>query len=248
MNSLDEMGVTIDGNLKPKFKGSDVEFNAGAKQAIAGMIKRLSRGKPGVVPDAFELHRMKRLIDDMVTYGKSGEGIKGKTERILKDLRRDIDSSLDTNFPEYDRVNTQYADTIDALNSFQDVAGRKMDLSGGNADKAVGTLLRRLMSNAQSRVTLIDSVDKVDSINKKYGAVFDEDIQTLMLFADELDDVFGPVARTSLAGEVGKGVRKAAQVDVKGALADVAATGVEKLRGVNQENRFKVLFDLLERN
>lgn len=251
IDSLDEIGVSIGEDLKPRFKNSDVEFNAGAKSAIAGMVKRLSRGKPGVVPDAYELHRMKLLIDDMVTYGKSGEGIKGKTERILKKLRADIDASLDNNFPEYDAVNTEYADTINALNSLQDVAGRKMNLSGPNTDKALGILLRRLMSNAQSRTNLIDSVDLVESVNKKYGAIFDDDLSTLMLFADELDDVFGPVAKSSLAGETSKGVRSAARKASAGDSVGAATEGVgviaSKLKGINQKNQFKVLSDLLGR-
>jgi len=247
MDSLSEMGVTINKNLKPRFKNSDVEFNAGAKAAIAGMIKRLSRGKPGAVPDAYEMHRMKLLIDDMVTYGKSGEGIKGKTERVLKKLRADIDNSLDSNFPEYDAVNTTYSETINALDSLQDVAGKKMDLFGPNADKATGTLLRRMMSNAQSRVNLTDAIDILESVNKKHGNYFDDDIKTLMLFTDELDDVFGPVARTSLAGEVSKGVRKAANADIRGAVAEVASSAVEKARGLNQANQFKVMMKLLER-
>ncbi len=249
--SLDEIGVTINNNLKPKFKNSDVEFNAGAKAAITGMIKRLQRGKAGVQPDAYELHRMKLLIDDMVTYGKSGEGIKGKTERILKKLRADIDNELDTNFPDYNEVNTVYADTITALDSLKDITGKKMNLNGPNANKALGTLLRRLNSNAQSRIPLVDSIENITSINKKYGNYFDDDIETLMIMADSLDDVFGPVAKSSLAGETAKGVkaaaRKAGSGDAVGAISEGAGVAASKFKRINQKNQFKVILDLLER-
>jgi hypothetical protein len=252
LNNLDEMGIKLDQRLRANFRGSDIEDLAGPQSAIANIVKRLSRGKPGALPDAFEMHRIKRFIDENVTYGKAGEGLKGKTERVLKQLRRDLDTSLDDAFPEYNRVNSTYSDTINALDSLQDVAGKKMDLFGPNADKATGTLLRRMMSNAQSRVNLVDAVDELSATSKKYGAVFDDDIASQMLFADELDTVFGPVARTSLAGEASKGFRQAAETaagqrTAVGVALDVGAAGMEKLRGINQENAFKTITELLKR-
>ncbi len=127
-----------------------------------------------------------------------------------------------------------------------------MNLAGGNADKATGTLLRRMMSNVQSRVNLVDAVDNLETISKKYGASFDDDIATQMLFADELDSVFGPVARTSLQGEVAKSVKTglgaaSSNTTATGAAIDAAAAGVEKLRGINQENAFKSISELLKR-
>ena len=147
----------------------------------------MASGKRGANPDAFELHRMKRFIDEVVTYGKAGEGLTGKTERILKQLRTNLDSTLDDAFPAYNEANTIYADTIGALDALQDVAGRKMDLFGPNADKATGTLLRRMMSNAQSRVNLVDAVDNLEVVAKRYGSKFGDDISTQMLFV-HIDD------------------------------------------------------------
>jgi hypothetical protein len=252
MDSLDEMGVRIK-ELKPDFRGSDIEGLAGPEAAIKNIVKRLSSGKRGATPDAHELHRMKRYIDEIVTYGKEGEGLKGKTERILKSLRRDLDDTLDSNFPDYNTANTTYADTVGALDAFQDVAGKKMDLFGVNADKATGTLLRRMMSNAQSRVNLVDAVDTLESISKKYGGTFTDDISSQMLFVDELDNVFGPVARTSLAGETAKGIRKGAEAitgqrTIGGTALEIGAAGIEKLRGINEEGAFNAISELLKRD
>jgi len=252
MENLDEMGIRLDNRLRPNFKGSDIEGLSGPQLAIANMVKRMASGRRGVAPDAHELHRMKRFIDEQVTYGKSGEGLKGKTERVLKQLRSDLDTTLDDAFPEYNNVNTRYADTVQALDALQDVAGKKMDLFGVNAEKATGTLLRRMMSNAQSRVNLVDAVDNLDSISRKYGGVFDDDIATQMLFVDELDTVFGPVARTSLAGEVGKAVKTGAEAvtgqrTVVGSAIEGIAKGAEKLRGISEEGAFKSITELLKR-
>jgi len=252
MDNLDEMGIRLDNRLRPNFKGSDIEGLSGPQLAIANMVKRMAAGRKGVAPDAHELHRMKRFIDEQVTYGKACEGLKGKTERVLKQLRKDLDTTLDDAFPEYNNVNTRYADTVGALDALQDVAGRKMDLFGANAEKATGTLLRRMMSNAQSRVNLVDAVDNLDSISRKYGGVFDDDIATQMLFVDELDSVFGPVARTSLAGEVGKGTKKVletatGQRTMLGTAGEVVVKGAEKLRGISEEGAFKSITELLKR-
>lgn len=252
LDNLEEMGVVLDKNLKPMFKNSDVEFSAGPKSAIKNIVEILSRGEKGVPPDAFRLHKVKRAIDEMVEYGKTGEGVKGNTKRILKELRHDLDGVLDSNFPQYNEVNTIYSDTVSALGSLQDVAGKKLNFFGPNADKATGTLLRRMMSNVQSRVNLVDAVDDLNSVSAKYGGQFTDDISTQMLFADELDNVFGPVAKTSLAGEVSKGFRKGAEAvtgqrTVLGTVTEVGAAAAEKLRGINEESAFKAITELLGR-
>jgi hypothetical protein len=253
MANLEDMGVTINNQLQPVFKGSDVEGLAAPERAIKNIVKRLTSGKPGTPPDAFELHRMKRFIDETVTYGKAGEGLAGKTEGILKQLRADLDKTLDARFHRYDKVNTQYSDTIGALDELQAVAGKKMDLFGENADKATGTLLRRLMSNAQSRVNLVDAVDVMESTAKKYGGKFNDDISTQMLFADDLDSVFGAVAKTSLQGDVIKGVKTGVEraTGGRGVVAtalDAVSAGAKKARGINEEQGFKAINSLLGRN
>lgn len=249
MNDLDEMGVTLerrDGKITPNFKGSDIEDLAAPELAIKRMVTRLAKDK---APNAYELHRVKKYIDENVTYGKQGEGLGGKTERVLKNLRSGLDQILDENFPKYDAANTKYADTISALDALQDVAGRKMDLSGGSADKATGTLLRRLMSNAQSRVRLLDSIDEIEGAAKKYGTTFDDDLLSQTLFVDELDRVFGPVARTSLQGQVEQAIEGAARATTPTGAGDLlikgAAKAAEKARGINEANALKSIKTLL---
>jgi hypothetical protein len=256
IESLDEMGVTFGDDMKPNFKGSDIEGAEGAERIVSKMIGRMKGDK---VPDAYDVHRMKKFIDEQVTYGKSAEGLAGKAEKIMKSLRRDLDASLDNKFAEYDRVNTTYAETIGALDALQDVAGKKMNLSGPNANKAVGTLLRRLSSNAQSRVTLLDAITEIESVSKKYAGRGKKllpgkggknaDLISQVLFMDELDSVFGPVARTSLKGQVGQAIKEGAQAARGGAL-DIALEGLGKVgdraRNINEEAAFKSIKELLK--
>lgn len=246
INDLGDMGISVTDDLKLNFSGSDIEGLAGPERAIAQVFNRMKSTRP---PDAFDLHRMKRFIDEQVTFGKNAEGLAGRSEAVLKRLRRSLDQTLDSNFPEYDAVNTQYSETIGALDALQDVAGRKMDLTGPNAEKATGTLMRRLMSNAQSRVTLLDSINQIEDVAKKFGGKFKDDLLSQVLFVDELDSVFGPVARTSFQGQIKQGVGAAIEAKTSPVTAALRAGGavVEKARGINQEGAFKAIKKLLQR-
>lgn len=232
----DDLGVTV-ANGKPSFSGSTIEGLDGPQKFLTRLLGRLRNSQAS--PDAYDVHRMKKFIDEQVTFGKTAEGLGGKTERVAKGLRRQFDQLLDSNFPAYDKVNTQYADTVQALDAFQKAAGSTIDLASENADKAVGTLSRRLMSNAQSRVRLLDAIEGLQSTAGKYGKTFDDDVVSQALFVDELERVFGPSARTSLQGEVGKGVRYGADLmtgETRNVLVDAASKAIEKARGVNEEN------------
>lgn len=243
-------GVRFDANGNPKYKGSDFEGD-GASQKILTLI--FERSKNPKMSDAYYAHRLKRFIDNKASYGVNKPGATGDAERIIKDFRRNIDSRLDEAFPEYNRVNTTYSDTVNALDSFKDAAGGKVNLFGENADKALGTVSRRLLSNAQSRVNLMDSIKNIEGISKKYGADFKDDIMTQVMFADELDKVFGASAKTSLLGDVEKGTRTALEVasgqqGLTGLGIDAASRMANKARGINEKNAFKSIKQLLSRS
>lgn len=261
VNELDSLGVSLRPDLTPDFRGSIIEGLTGPEAAIKRIVKRMVKTR---TPDAFDVHRLKKFIDEQVTFGKTAEGLTGRTEIVLKGLRRNLDELLDSNFSEYDRVNTIFAETRGALDSLQDVAGKKLNLTGVSADKATGTLLRRLMSNAQSRVNLLDSVNELDTLAKKFSGpgkevvpflknligdpkavplkkVFDDDLLTQVLFADELDRVFGAVARTSLKGQFEQAIpRTKADIAFR-----VAEKGIQKARGINDPAAFKAIKRLL---
>lgn len=247
MSNLDSIGVNFDPNTqKLNFKGSDIEGLDGPQNIIKRVIKRMINTK---APDAFDVHRLKKFIDEQVTYGKSAEGLSGKSERIIKDLRRSLDESLDDSFPEYDAANTQYAETITVLDDFQKSVGGTINLTSPNVDKALGTVSRRLMSNAQSRVGLIDSLDEMQRVATKYGGKFNDDILTQVLFVDELERMFGATAKTSLQGDIQKTADRAARAVSQGLFATavkVGAKGADVARGINEANAVKSIEKLLK--
>lgn len=247
MDDLADMGITVetvDGAPQLNFSGSDIDGLDGPMKAVLRVFEKADAltGR-----DAYAAHRLKRFIDESVTYGKSGEGLSGKTVGVIKSFRRNLDAELDNTFPAYNKVNTKYSETIGVLDSMQDAAGRKMDLTGPSAEKATGQLLRRLMSNAQSRVNLLDTVNDLESMAVKHGGKFDDDLLTQVLFVDELDSVFGPAARTSFQGQISQAVERTAEASVSPVMAGLRAAGkgAEKLRGINQEGAFKSIKSLL---
>lgn len=244
LDDMDSLGVRLNDDLTLNFDGSIVGELDAPRKALERVVRWMT--KTDTPPTAYDLHQTKKYIDELVTYGKQGEGLSGRVENILKSLRHNIDETLDGQFPEYNAVNTQYAETIGALDSLQEVAGKKLNLSGGNADKALGTLLRRVMSNAQSRVPLIDAIADLEGMAQKYGSKFDDDLIAQVLFADELDAVFKPVARTSFEGLIDRSVGRRVPRS-KSDLVDRAAEMAEEVFFGDQEERaFAAIRSLLD--
>ena len=260
--SLDNLGVKLvddgKGGFKPDFELS--QLAAGDRGPLKEVIRQMNiRGAGGV--DGFAAHRMKRLIDNNVTFGKVKTGLSGDAERALKSFRANLDASLDNTFPAYDKVNIAYADTIGALNSIQGALGTKLDLGGAQADKALGTKLRGLLSNNATRVNLLDATKEIESVARKHGAkgklliegkgLGRDDLLNQILFVDELDSRFGPVARTSFQGQIKQAFTDAGSIASEAKISPITATvkGVatiaEKLRGINDENAFSSIRDLL---
>ena len=248
-DDLNEIGISVTrvgGALRAGFKGSDIEGIPAAENAVKKMLGRLNFNPERA--DAFNIHRMKKFIDEQVSFGKIGEGLTGKTERVIKSLRRNLDGSLDDAFPKYNEVNTRFSESRQALDEFQKAAGSNFDPFSANADKFVGNLSRRLLSNVQSRVKLMDSISQLENTSAKFGVKFNDDVFTQAMFADDLERVFGSFAPKSFKGEI-EGAIKSAATDVRGGVletgAKVVGKAAEKARGINEQNAIKSLKQLV---
>lgn len=243
------LGVKIGQDGKLDFSESTIGDIPKAKIFITKIYNKMRSYKQ---LDGYAAHNFKKYIDENVNWGKAGQGLTGKTEGFVKQLRGMIDSQLDTSFPEYNAVNTQYADSINAMNNFSDVAGSFFNDMSPNASKQLGTLSRRLMSNVQSRGALLDSITGLENVAAKYGKAQKGDIITQALFADELDRMFGASAKTSLQGDVQKAAERATQAVTGGygkvdLIKDVAGKAVSAARGVNEQAAIKSMRELLKR-
>ena len=138
--------------------------------------------------------------------------------------------------------------SLDSLGFLDDAVGT-VDIFGPGAQKAIGTRMRALLSNQQGRVRLENAVNSIDETARSLGARFDDDVKDLVMFADALDERFGAVARTSLAGQVEQAVTQAVRQGAGDLVRDRAASavgrGVEKLRGINDFSAFESMEALL---
>ena len=248
-DSLESLGVKFDGDtLELDFVGSDIEGITGAETAINRIVKRMSTGE---APEAFDLHRLKKFIDNQVTFGKTTAGLTPDADRLLKGLRSDIDGILDDNFPAYKKANDTYSETIGALDNFQSVMGKKVDLTGKRAANKVGRELRKVMSNFSKSDDLMDVIEEIEEVAVKNGGKFDDDILLQSMFAKILDERFGPSGRGTFAGEIGTEIKRGAgrilRGDVIGAAGDVVTGTTNKLKsmGVSDRKAFDAMEELL---
>ena len=237
LSELQDMGIRQRNDLSLDFSGSDIEGLAGAENFLNRVVNRMKSPRDMT---AYEVHMLKKFIDEQVTYGKIQEGLSGRTERVVKNLRRNLDDLLDENFAGYNTANTRYAETINAMNDFQDLMGRKIDFDSKSAPTAVGTKLRGLGSNIQSRGRLLDSLGELQTLGNRYGQ-FDDDVINQAAFTMDLDRVFGTKADTSFAGQIGERIPTS-----RGEMVSAAArAAANKVRGINQEAQFKAMRELL---
>lgn len=243
LQDLDSMGVNLTADNRPIFKGSDIEDLPGPEAAVTKIMKRMRSPES---MDAYELHRMKRYIDEVVTHGKNADGLSGKVEVVLKRLRKNLDTALDNKFEDYDAVNTQYADTITAIDDLQTATGSKIDIFSDSADKGIGTIMRRILSNATSRTEVLDAINNIDKASRRYGYDLDDDLLTQVLFVDELDRVFSPLARTSFQGQINQAVDRlrmpTGAVDLG---LRVIERGYNRVKGYTPEKQYEIMRELL---
>lgn len=248
--SLDDLGIKI---VRGK-KGFEADYTdsilpPGDRGAINEVIRQMDRiGKKGP-PDAQQAHVMKRIIDNNVTFGKTQDGLSGDAERALKGFRKSLDDALDSKFPDYDKANLDYAETIGALDDIKSIAGSSVDLLSDSGANLLGQLTRRLRSNAVSRVALEDSIANIESIALKHGGKFDDNIHLLVEANKEFERMFGTVADTSLKGDlISGGVELAKERTLSGAALNQVGKGVSAMRGIDEESAIKSIEAILNRN
>jgi hypothetical protein len=241
---LDENGVA-----KAILQGSDIQGDKAAQRILNTVLERLSTVK---APDAYGVHTAKRFIDTQVNYGKKNlaNPLTAQAERALKNLRRNLNQSLGDSFPVYKAANEKYADTITALDDLQRAAGTQIDFDSPNANKALGTAMRKLTSNYGTRANLIDSLDQANQVATKYGMKLDDDIVNQLIFVNELDRMFGAAADTSLKGQMSQALETGVEI-ARGNAAqramELVAEKAKNLRGVNKDNAIKAMEELLKR-
>lgn len=251
INELESIGVSLKSNksgiIKADLKNSQIQGDKESERILNAVLERLSDVN---APDAFGVHTAKQFIDTQVSYGKNvANPLTQKSEIIIKNLRRNLNQTLNQSFENYQKMNTQYSETKKALDALQKAVGVQIDFNSPNASKALGTSTRKMLSNYNNRVNMIDALDSVNQTAKSYGLKSKNDVVNQLLFANELDRMFGTTADTSLKGQVGQAMNiglDIARGNIAQRAVDLATAGINKLQGVNKENAIKTMGSFLE--
>lgn len=253
LSDLNDIGVKVemgqDGIARAILKNSDIQGDKQAQRLLNTVLERFSDVN---APDAYSVHSAKRFLDTQVSYGKKNlaNPLTQQAERAVKNLRRNLNQALAEQFPEYGAANLKYSESKKALDNLQKAVGTQLDFDSPNAPAAFGTSMRRILSNYGSRVNVIDSLDDVERVAGKYGMPIKDNILNQVIFANEIDRMFGSPAATSFKGQISDALRTGIDVargNVAQTAIDLAMSGVEKVRGINEENAIKAIEKILSR-
>lgn len=248
LSEMDRLDVGVDtSTIPPKldFEGSLISKDRTSQRVIKDVVDLLSEPR---APDALRAHKLKRQLDNLIDFRKKAVG--GLTEagrNVAKSIRKSLNDSIREVSDEYAAVNDILSESIGTLDEFQRVLGPSIDVFKEGAEKAIGQDLKGLISNRKSRVRLENSVNSLDKTAKNLGGQFDDDVADLVSFAEVLDDKFGVIAKGGFKGQAASAFKQAAEgrEGIKAAVIERGAEAVEKARGINEQNAFKAMQELL---
>lgn len=243
MDDLDNLGITV-GDDGLSFQGSQIEGNK-ATAAIKRVYNRLQ-----AEDDGLNLHKLKQYIDSQINWDADPtKPMDKQAVNVLKSLREGINRQLSTQSDDYAQANARFSETIQAINDFGDVMGRRFDPNSERVGDLVGQELRKVLSNYGVRNDMISAFDQLDSVARKYGGQFSDDPLHQVVFYSDLEKLLGSFADNSLQGvseKAGMAV-SAARGDMVGVGTELLRSGVKKTLGRNEEKALKSMRRLLQR-
>lgn len=248
---LDNLGVKFrDGNAD--FEGSALMDLEDLQNPILKIIKRLDPARNKNVT-GYDAHILKKWFDKQINYGggKAGVAVDKDVERLISGLRADVNKAIGIKSPEYKRVNTEYSESIGAINDLRSIAGRKTNLFGDYADESLGALSRRVTSNATSRGAVLEAIKNLEDVSAKYGEVFDSSVSNQVMFVNALEKKLGAFNDTSLMGQFQAPLQRAS-IGGGGEIGPMLDIGGKAIKGVvgklkpkNDDAFLKAINDLI---
>lgn len=244
IKSLQDMGVTFergdDGWVTPDFSRS--KFTGGSQKDMTVLINDLLNESP-----SFEkAHGLKRDIRSNLDFDPIGPNkLKGDSQKLLKDLSKGIDEVLDSTSPAYRKANEKFAATVELKDRFNKLAGKDVDLFKEGAEKALGGKARRLVSNAESRVSIGELIKEAESTLGNYGVRFKDDIPSLNYAVTQLEDMFKIEPPGSFQGRIERAITSNKQGGVMSRTGDVIVDKVQEFRTPDFKDKMKSLRSLI---
>lgn len=243
LNILSDSGIkiTLGNNGKNTFDFSQSIFKK--TPAVVKTLERALSDMPNLSSDAYDLHKFKKSLDEVVNFGTAGEGLSGKAQGILKQIRGLADDTLDNNFDAYNKANTDFRKTRELLDEAHGIIGKNTDFFTKQGGQDFGQALRSLFSNNKTRGRLTTFLDNLQKTADEYKVSTGHNLTDQALFTQILESVYGTQATTGLQGELTKALKKGAQFADAPVKTSIEA-GIDKLdslRNISPEAKKKVL-------
>lgn len=245
---LDNLNINYTEGLPPAldFAQSLISEDKTSQKIIKSVVRLLSKDEP---VDAYVAHMTKRQLDTMLDFNKQSiYGLTDAGKKFAKNIRHSINQSIRDVSPRYALINDEMSASIRAMEDLNNAVGGSIDVFGEGANKAIGTVLRRLLGNQQSRTNLDNALNQLDNTTRALGGNFDVDIKRLVSFNKTLDDRFGSTARGSFQGDIESALRSGPGEAMKEFAIKKGAEKIESLIGINDENAFDVMSRILREN
>lgn len=262
-NELEKLNIEglddiLAGNGAPIFDAiTEKGFFAGSKimedptsQRIIKSVFRLLKHNPDGHIDALRAHEVKRQIDSLIDFNKkSSKGLTDEGKKFAMSVRRALNDSIREVSPKYAKINDDLSRAITALQGVEDSVGRRIDLFDPNANQAIGTEMRKLLSNYGVRQTLNNSLNVLDDTSKSLGGSFNTNFRELNRFANVLDKRFGSVAENSFKGNIDSALdlNRLRSTSVKDAVLEKGLGKIADKFGPNDKKAMDVMQQILVR-
>jgi len=234
-----DRGIGI--NEKGRFDFKDADINE--KTAPANLLEEVSKVLDGI-PDnmnARGVHRLKKRLRSLIDSNNEGRGATGEAEFDVKGVIKDINDSLNTQFPKYAKPNNEFSQTIKAIDDFKKVTG--VDPKRPSTAKFLGAAARTLTSKSKSNPKLTDSINQLTEAANVKNIKFKGDIPSQVAVAKRLEEQFykqTEEGNVPSIKEVTEATAGSQFVKAKG-VVEIGSKIVKATRRINDENALKVL-------
>lgn len=246
LGSLADLGVTVKRDGSVSFDNSALRGLDGPQSIIRATIGELFDRPPR---NAHDLHAMKVWLDEAVLNWdnmKPPGGQKGKVDRVMSDLRGNINQFLRDLSPGYAEANKAYSETTGALDNIGKMIGRNNTAT----ERSLSRAARSALSNAQKSDNTLQMLTDMDEMAKRYGNPGGS-LDTQVSFVQTLEKLF-PNSKppASFGGEITKAIdpaqaAAAARGDT-GSILGVLKRGYENTFWKTEAERQKQLMEILE--
>jgi len=196
IDELIEAGIPVNdnkGKLSVDLSESIINLNEVMTEPKLNII--LNKLNKGAIT-AKETHRLKRQLNDAVSYDSQAVGttkVSKEIESAVKNLSNALNENMREASPVYKKANERYSNVIDTLKKADKMLGNQIMIGDKLASSKLASLSKRIGTNLASKEQVYDLIESLDStikkvIPKKYRPK--DDIKRQVAFLSDLEKIF----------------------------------------------------------